>query len=500
MRSTLLYIFSVIALLLSIQACQSDDELITDSSAKLEFSVDTLRFDTVFTELGSATKYIRVYNRHNNPIKISEIRLEAGDQSFFRINVDGIPGDPATDIEVPANDSIYIFAEVTIDPDEPLSVSPFVITERLLFETNGNEQQVTLEAWGQNANYIPSRFSSGTFSLLSCDFGEITWDDPKPYVIYGILFIDSCTLNIPAGTNVYVHGGVALGEDADGSNFAYNDGMLFVLPDGRLNISGTVDEPVVIQGDRLEEVFQEEPGQWAGIRLSSVDNTVEYAEVKNALYGFYVDSAAELSIKHSQIHHTAGPALFGRHAQIDAENSLFYENASQAVQLSYGGDYFFDYCTLANYGFDSPALRLSNGVCLDPLCTQFLTNGITARFNNCIISGSRNDELVMSDFFGGNSFFDFNIQFDHCIVQVKDMLDPIEGAYPNFFENFTTDCINTVYGDTLFVSINENDYQLDTLSIAEEAAKVINGISLDLLNRPRDATNPDIGCFEYQDE
>ena len=80
------------------------------------------------------------------------------------------------------------------------------------------------------------------------------------------------------------------------------------------------------------------------------------------------------------------------------------------------------------------------------------------------------------------------------------MLDPTEGAYPNFFEDFTTDCINAVYGDTLFVSINENDYQLDTLSIAEEAAKVINGISLDLLNRARDATNPDIGCFEYQYE
>ena len=114
MRSTLLYIFSTVALLLCIQACQSDDALITDSSAKLEFSVDTLRFDTVFTELGSATKFIRVYNRHDNPINISEIRLEAGDQSFFRINVDGIPGDPATDIEVPANDSIYIFAEVLI--------------------------------------------------------------------------------------------------------------------------------------------------------------------------------------------------------------------------------------------------------------------------------------------------------------------------------------------------------------------------------------------------
>lgn len=503
MRQLSILISILIVGLLLLESCQSDDGFITDSSAKLEFSVDTLRFDTVFTELGSATRYIRVYNRNDQAIQVSNIQLEEGASSSFRINVDGIPGNVIEEVEIPANDSIYIFAEVTVDPDAPLSVSPFVITERLLFETNGNDQQVILEAWGQNANYIPSRFGKGNFSLLSCDFGDITWDDPKPYVIYGILFIDSCTLNIPAGTEVYVHGGLALGEDEEGNSFAYNDGGIIVLQDGKINADGTVDDPVVFQGDRLEDVFAEEAGQWRGITLSaSIENEFKYAEIKNSLYGIYADSASTVTVSNSRIHHTSGPGIFARHSTVEAENSLFYENSGRAVQLTYGGQYNFKYCTMANYGFgfDSRALSLSNGTCLDPLCTQFLTNPISARFENCIMMGSSSDEISMTDFFGGQSIFGFNVKFDHCIVRVEDILDPEDGSYPNFFEDFTFDCINASFSDVLFEDVSENIYTLDSLSIAEEQAKVIISIQKDIADKERDSTKPDIGCFEYQYE
>ncbi len=165
----------VVALLFS---CGKDD-LITDSDAKLEFSTDTLRFDTVFTELGSATRLVKLFNPHDNPIRIDQISVKAGDQSFFRLNIDGTSGNSATDIEIRAKDSLYIFAEVTIDPDQPLSNSPFIINDEILLETNGNSQVIVLEAWGQNANYIPNRFNNGGTALLTCDFGSVTWDDPK---------------------------------------------------------------------------------------------------------------------------------------------------------------------------------------------------------------------------------------------------------------------------------------------------------------------------------
>ena len=59
--------------------------------------------------------------------------LKNDPNSFFRINVDGITGNIAKDVEIAGKDSLYIFAEVTIDPDAPLSNSPFVIEDYLVF-------------------------------------------------------------------------------------------------------------------------------------------------------------------------------------------------------------------------------------------------------------------------------------------------------------------------------------------------------------------------------
>ena len=52
----------LIFILLSI-SCKKEDDIITDSSAKLEFSVDSVLFDTVFTTVGSITKQLKVYNK-----------------------------------------------------------------------------------------------------------------------------------------------------------------------------------------------------------------------------------------------------------------------------------------------------------------------------------------------------------------------------------------------------------------------------------------------------
>ena len=148
---------SVLSLTVLISACNKD-EFITDGSAKLAFSLDTVSFDTVFTQRGSATLYLKLYNRHNRFIKVSRIWLEGAPQSAFRMNVDGIAGSDISDVEIPPEDSIYVFLEVTVDPDQPISISPFIIEDQVNFMTNGNAQSVVLEAWGQNANYIPGRF------------------------------------------------------------------------------------------------------------------------------------------------------------------------------------------------------------------------------------------------------------------------------------------------------------------------------------------------------
>lgn len=467
-------------------------EFIEDSSATLEFSIDTLSFDTVFTTVGSATRSFRVYNRNDKFVRVSKISV-AQEREFFRMNVDGLVGNEITDVEIPPNDSIWIFLEVTVDPDEPFSMSPFVINERINFETNGNQQSIVLEAWGQNANYIPSRFSAGEQRLITCDLNEWVWDDPRPYVIFGVLVVDSCTLTMPPGTQVYVHGG--FGTLPDGTS--YNDGILFFLQNGKLNIAGTAENPVVIQGDRLEDAFAETSGQWGRIHLDDLSrgNEIEHAIIKNSILGIYVDSLADLSIRNSQIQNTSSSGMIGYRASIDAENCLFHTSGGNNVTISLGGSYNFKYCTLANYGVPTEALRASNFTCLDDplLCNQPVAARLSLNFVNSIITGSSMDEISLIDAVPDDPDF-FSYRFDHCIVRVDELLEP--NAWPDFFEN-CTNCIENEREDLLFVDANGGDFHLDSLSIAEQMATPLQSIRQDLEGRDRDLTNPDIGCYEY---
>ena len=499
LRNTLCWMLGILTLLVS--SCQDDFDFITDGSVTLEFSSDTLRFDTVFTELGSATRSIKVYNPNQRPVRIGRVYLEDGEASSFRLNVDGIPGKAVENVEIFGQDSIYIFAEVTVDPDQPLSVSPFVIDERLIVETNDQVQSVVLEAWGQNANYFPSRFNKGVPVVLSCNNGTITWDDPKPYVIYGEVFVDSCTLNIPAGTEIYVHGGIARNEVFG----TFNDGILYMLNNGRLVIRGTQEDPVVIQGDRLEDVFAEEPGQWTGIILGpgSRNNIIEHTTIKNSIFGVYVDSTAALDLRSSQIYNTSSSGLVGVRSTINAENCLIYNNLANSVQLVHGGDYNFDYCTIASYGVDASAVAMSNFVCYDdPLvCQERSVYRLNARFRNSILFGTRRDELIFNDISGGEQGNLFNPFFQHCVVKVDELLTQSEGLYADFFDNQCRNCINATRDSALFEDPNEDIYLLDTLSVAEELGEPIRiprPIATDLLGNLRDPMRPDAGCYERQ--
>ncbi len=497
-RSNLIrdYLFiCVISVLMVVASSCTKDEFITDSDAKLTFSLDTVTFDTVFTERGSATLSLKVYNPHSRFIKISRVWIENPESTDFRMNVDGIPGFDIRDVEIPPDDSIYVFFEVTVDPDQPLSISPFVIEDRVNFLTNDNTQSVVLEAWGQNANYIPGRFFSGRQSLFTCDLNEWVWDDPKPYVIFGALVIDSCTLVMPPGTQVYIHGGIARTEE----RAPYSDGILFFFRHGRLQIQGTFDDPVVIQGDRLETSFAEQAGQWGRIQLGplSTGHTINHAVIKNGILGLLVDSLADLTIRNTKIFNASGTNLAGYNASIVAENCLFHTSGGHNVSFVLGGDYDFTYCTLANYGSPTEALRASNFTCLDgtALCERPVAAQLSMNFRNSIIYGSSKDEIALLDAIGDQDPSFFRYRFQHCVVRV-DEITTEEGGHPDFFE-FCDPCINGDFQSLVFEDADMNDYHLDSLSIAQEVGVPIINLKRDLENNDRDATKPDVGCYEY---
>ena len=519
------YLFPLVFLmyLLFAMSCGRSDDFDTSSDVMLEFSVDTLRFDTVFTELGSATRILKLYNRRSKPIQISSISIKDDPNSFFRLNIDGIPTNTANEIEIAANDSLYIFGEVTIDPDMPLSQSPFVIEDEIHFEVNGNMQTVYLEAWGQNANYIPNRFSFGQQTLFlptppsppipgskvyPCGDSFWTWDDEKPYVIYGTVAFFGCELTITPGTRIHVHGGLARQFDPIAmQNFFFNDGRFIMATGSTLKIEGTIDEPVIITGDRLEEPFQDVSGQWWGLLLSrgSSGHKIEHAEIKNSIVGAVVDSLVDLTINNSKIYNTSNVGLVGVHSgRVEANNCLFYDNGGNAVRMIEGGDYEFNHCTLASYGVDASALYMSNILCLDQLtCNPCQEYRLNALFRNSIIYGSRRDEVDLFDgdeCDGVESNSPLNYKFRNCIVRVDELTTQAMGKYSDFFEHCDP-CQNADGNAVLFFDPNDDDYHLDSLSIAENQGipLTVGGVNLgiDLDGVARDGVEPDQGCYEY---
>lgn len=353
-------------------ACRKDTFL-TDSSAKLEFSQDSILFDTVFTSIGSSTRNFRIRNTHKQKIKISSIILEGGGASYFKINVDGGSGTSFTDIELAANDSMYVFVQVKIDPTN--GSTPFIISDNIIFNVNGNEQKMPIEAWGQDAYYhYPDsavKFQDGSYfpySLVNANpgsydliAGEYVWKNDKPHIVYGYLVIDEKQkMRIPAGTRVYMN---------------YKAG-LWVFAGGQLQVLGQKGNEVIIQGARREKEYTDEPGQWDRIWINegSDQNKIDYAIIKNGYIGVQAELIGDdaelakkrvLRITNSKIQNMSLWGLYGLAYQIIAINNVISNCQEYSVNILLGGGYYFAHNTIVNYwnkqkSRDKPALNINN--------------------------------------------------------------------------------------------------------------------------------------------
>ncbi len=254
MKQTL-SILAIIALI-SITSCRKDFDTVP-SFGKLEFSKDTVYLDTIFTNIGSATYNLKIYNRSNKDITIPTIQLENGNNSHYRLNVDGIAGKNFTNIDILAKDSIYVFVETTIDIN---SVPNPLYTDKILFDNGNNQQHVNLVTLVKDAHFIypgrnPTNFKIDTLTLdgqatsIKGRFltnSELTFTNTKPYVIYGYAAVPATkTLTVDAGAKIHFHA---------------NSGLI-VDKDATLHVNGTLAEKVTFEGDRLEHLFSDISGQ-----------------------------------------------------------------------------------------------------------------------------------------------------------------------------------------------------------------------------------------------
>ena len=483
MKATSIWLLFTVALVAALLTNCRKETFITDPSAQLAFSTDTVLFDTVFTTVGSVTKTLKVYNNNDDRIKISSIQLSQGESSPYRINVDGISADFHEDVEIAANDSMFIFVEVTVDPNDVNT--PFVVEEDLLFNTNGNDQKVNLAAWGQNAHF---HGSSSTLTVLPD--GE-TWNADKPHVIYGVVAVDSAnTLTINAGTQVHVH--------ANSGLYVYK---------GSLTVDGEFGNEVVFQGDRLEPLYSDEPGQWGfssggqtqgGIYLfQNTASSIDYAIIKNGIIGLKVDtmgSATEnaLTLTNTKIDNMSAIGLFARGSRISGYNNLVTNCGQTCAAFTLGGEYNMDYCTFANYwpfgSRQDPTFVLSNFYTdiNDQLQVREITN---TNFRNCIMYGSNANQSDFNEFvvaLEDPEMQDFD--FEYCLVDTDENVSDSEVGY----ESMTNGIAPT------FVSPGSGDFHLSSAPSAMTGGPVPNPPSTDLDNQTRFTGGiSEKGCYEF---
>jgi len=459
--SLLLLSFSVLILL----SCRKDS-FIDSPDASVTITVDTLKYDTVFATAGSITQSFKIVNENDQKLRVSSVKLMGGAASTYKINVDGYIGPQVNDLEIAANDSVYVFVQVNIN--QSAANLPFIVRDSIEISYNGNKRLVQLEAWGQNAHFMRNK------QVLA---NEI-WNNDLPYVILGYLYVDTLqTLTINKGCRIYVH--------ADAP----------IIVDGTLLVNGLKDtvDRVYFRGDRMDDPYKDYPASWPGIYFlgSSINNVLNYAVIKNSYQSIGVQNPAtnanpKVTLNQCVIDNSYENGIIAINSSVKATNCLI-SNCGKNLFLVQGGNYEFTHCTAVTISNSfiqhrEPVLTVSNAA-------NNITASLNAMFRNCIFWGENgliDDEVVVEKV--GNTTF--NVTFDKVLWKVTGnpanttiTPTPINNQSPMF------DSINT--------SRNYYDFRLQMGSPARNAGANA-GVTIDLDGKPRPVGTPDLGCFEKQ--
>jgi hypothetical protein len=480
-----LLLYLLLVTLACFSGCRKDNIITEDG--ELGFSNDTVTFDTVFTTLGSATLSFKIYNRGSKTLRIHSISLAGAEQSFFHLNIDGESTRSVQNVEVPPDDSLFIFVAVTVDPLN--SDNPLVVKDSVLFNINGRISDVKLIAYGQDVNLINGKI-----------IGSVTWTRNKPYLIYNSMAIDTgATLTVEAGTQVYFH---------------KNSSMIVW---GKLLVNGTAEDPVVFQNDRLEEFYRIIAGQWGTIYIDpiSTGNVINHAIIKNSIAGIQIGfpsdyQVPELELSNSIIQNVSFAGIYAFGANITCYNTVISDCAGAATALLRGGTYRFLHCTVSNNGvlgssrtnpsvvltnfFHNPEYDEAKGDYVYVTRTGDLTE---ATFSNCIIYGNIAHEFQLAN----NLTNQFNYKFDHCLVKAsEDSIDVTDLTHYNAL---------IFNKDPEFANDSDRyhlDFSLDTLSPAIDSGDAQLPVTFPFLENDITGASrltdgkPDLGAFERKEE
>lgn len=460
---------AAIFLLLLFFSCRKDS-FITTPDARVAITADTLKYDTVFVTTGSTYRFFKIINENNRRLRLSSLRLMGGVNSSYSLNVDGTAGTSFSDLEIEANDSVYVFAQVNVNPGA--GNLPFILRDSIEIRYNGNTRWVQLEAWGQNAHFFRNKVISAAE----------TWNNDLPYVILGSLTVNAGqTLTINRGCRIFVHADAPL------------------IVNGTLLVNGLKDsaDRVYFQGDRLDEPYKDFPASWPGLffQPASRDNVLSYAVIKNAYQSIGLtdpspNSNPKLTLNECIIDNGYDAGIIAVNSSVRARNCLI-SNCGRNLFLVKGGDYQFTHCTVVTYAnryldHKDPVLYLRN---------YFTTanpqpQALNAVFRNCIFWGENGlveNEVVVDR--NGNT--PFSVTFDANLWKVQTspaFINPPTGIINNQSPRF--DSINTFR--------SYYDFRLQKGGSPAVNAGVNANVFSDLDGKPRPVGQPDLGCYEKQ--
>ena len=509
-------------------SCRNDFSF-QPSQGNLKFSKQTVYLDTVFTNIGSSTYRLKVYNQSDTDISIPSINLQKGASSKFRLMVDGRSGDGKSfqNVELLANDSLYLFIETTADI---ASANPtdFLYTDKIEFHSAvAPPQTVDLVTLVQDAYFIfPQRSgTAGNYSFESINLGldptnqqiqyigsnlsrtdpvngnELHLTNQKPYVVYGYAFVpNNETLIIDKGARVFFHANSGLIIPQSASFQINGANPPAAAPESLVN-------EVVFEGDRLEPQFSDVPGQWGAIvnYSESAANTINHLTIKNATVGILNDQrlltdayTPKLTITNSQIYNCSNLGLLGRGAQISGQNVVINNCGQASFAGTYGGTYNFVHCTFNNSWNNSKQLAVFLSNFLETPTTIYLKNLSQANFTNCIIYGSNQVEMG----FDIKQAALFSPKFINCLIKFNNVgtalatnpeyqFDTTPSRYQNVFIAQNSSSLNPKY-----VNSTKNKLQLaqqwNVVAMPVAAGFIFN----DIIGTPRSGSIA-LGAYQY---
>ncbi len=493
-----------IGIIIFLSSCRTDFASVP-SSGKLAFSKDTIYLDTVFTNIGSSTYTLKVYNHSKSNIIIPSIKLAKGLNSKYRMTVDGMQGNQGKsfdNVNILAKDSMYIFIETTASIADA-NPTDFLYTDQVQFDGGANLQKVELVTLIQDAVFLyPKRFSDGTTETLPIDnqkiYGfylnpndpmngnELQFTKKKPYIIYGYAAVPSGkTAIFDAGARVYFHA---------------NSGIVLAT-NASINVNGTtsstksLENEVIFEGDRLEPDFSDIPGQWGAIWLTdgSTNNKFNHLTIKNATIGMLIQNndGTTVQIKNTQIFNCTNYGILAQTAKISGENIVINNAGLAGLACTYGGDYTFTHCTFNNnWNSSSQVSVLVNNYYLGAVPED--KNLVTASFNNCIIYGSYSNEMIIDKKPGTT----FEYKFTNCLLKFDNVANQFTYD-PNY--QFNTDAVHynsiLLNKDPKFFNINLNKLNIDGTSAAFAKGNSDYLIPFDISGNTR-TLPPDLGAYQ----